>query len=85
MNSVNTKETGVTGEPLLKALELLRDNAYLTYMKLSDNELCKGTDWYLENGKFDRARLTAHTAAHEWLGKHRAYAFVIDTIRGKAS
>lgn len=78
-----TKETHVTGDPLVKALELLCDNAYLTYMKLNDNDLCKGADWFLTNGKFDRARLDAHTAAHEWLGKHRAYAFVIDTIKGK--
>lgn len=72
-------------DALLKALELLRDGAYLTYIKISQTDLCKGADWYLENGKFTRERLNAHTSAHEWLGKHRAYAQVLEMVNGRAA
>jgi hypothetical protein len=68
---------------LIKALELLRDNAYLTYIRLSGADLMKGADWYMQNGKFTRERLEAHQAAAAWLGKHQAYAQVLKLLQSR--
>lgn len=75
-DSVSTDEGN-----LRKALELLRDNAYMTHINLCGSALCKGEDWYLANGKFTKEQLNAHRAAHEWLGKHRAYAQVLEMLK----
>lgn len=73
--------SGVGLSALLGRFESLRDNAYIEYIGCCRKDDCLGWEAKVEHGEFGLDELEAHKRAAEWLGKHRAYARVVDELR----
>jgi hypothetical protein len=54
-------------------LKRLADAAYCAGVDQLNADLCKGTVWRIENGKFGIDSLHQFCRAHEDIGRHRAF------------
>jgi len=59
---------------------LMRDNCYLCYISACRKDECLGVDAKITCGKFSKENLNTHCLASEYLGKHRAFAEIVDIL-----
>lgn len=61
----------------------LSSHAYCEYINQMKRSECLGYEHKMKKGTFGKPELDAHNKAHEWLGKHRAFADVLAIMRGE--
>lgn len=62
-------------------LQAQADNAYAAYLNICRMDACLGWEIKVERGFFGQAEISAHKAAAEMLGKHRALQEVANILR----
>lgn len=65
---------------LRDSLQAQADNAYIAYLALCKKDAALGWEIKVKHGHFGQAEISAHKAAAEMLGRHRALQEVANRI-----